>query len=198
MNIHSTHLTSGGLARFFADLVRRSFADLGLGTGETASYVVDLLVRFARSDGLYRIRDNAGRPLDTVSGMLRESLQQWTSEQTYILDRDLELRRHVGDFALFMSGIFRSHVERGGYLGLYLEEGEASYRAVGERLQMTGQRQGVLFGEMGAAFAMLSGALDYMRKVYMVQAARSGPYTDLLRQFGVDYTSGIRTRGKAR
>jgi len=35
--------------------------------------------------------------------------------------------RYVGDYALFMSGLFRPFVERGGYLGYYLDEGARAY-----------------------------------------------------------------------
>jgi len=38
------------------------------------------------------------------------------------------VRKYVGDYTLFMSGLFRRFVERGGYLNYYLEEGARSYR----------------------------------------------------------------------
>ena len=134
-----------GLRRFFADMVRPSFATLGLGAGETAAYVIDLMARFARSDQLYRVRDSRGKPLESVTDLLLELMEQWSGEQPYRIDRELELRRHVGDCALFMSGVFRTHVEHHGYLNHYLDQGGANYLAVGERLQMMGERQAALF-----------------------------------------------------
>ena len=175
-----------GLRRFFADMVRPSFATLGLGAGETAAYVIDLMARFARSDQLYRVRDSRGKPLESVTDLLLELMEHWTGEQPYRIDRELELRRHVGDYALFMSGLFRTHVEHHGYLNHYLGQGGANYLAVGERLQMMGERQAALFHDLARDFEVVSGALDYMRKVYMVPAARSGPYSAIMRQFDLN------------
>ena len=175
-----------GLRRFFADMVHPCFTTLGLGAGETADYVIDLMARFARTDQLYRVRDSRGRPLESVTDLLLELMEQWSGEQPYRLDREVELRRHVGDYALFMSGVFRPHVEHNGYLNHYLDQGGVNYLAVGERLQMMGERQAALFHGLAGCFEAVSGALDYMRKVYMVPAARSGPYSAIMRQLDLN------------
>ena len=176
-----------GLRRFFAGMVQPSFATLGLGAGETADYVVDIMARFARTDQLYRVRDSRGRPLESVTDLLTELMEQWPGSQPYHLGREVELRRHVGDYALFMSGVFRAHVEHGGYLDHYLEQGGENYRAVGDRMQMMGVRQAAMFTGLGREFEVVSGALDYISKVYMVPAARSnGEFSDLMRRFDLN------------
>ena len=162
-----TAVSHEGLRRFFAGMVQPSFTTLGLGVGDTSRYVTDLLARFARSDQLYRVRDSRGRRLETVTELLVELMEQWTgSEESYRFEREIDLRRHCGDFALFMSGVFRDHVEGGAYLSYYLTEGSASYRVVGERLQLMGDRRSQMFRFMAEHFEAVSGALDYMRKVY--------------------------------
>ena len=40
--------------------------------------------------------------------------------------------RYLGDYTLFMSGLFRPFVERDGYLGWYLSEGARTYACVAE------------------------------------------------------------------
>jgi hypothetical protein len=151
-----------------------------------ADYVVDLLARFARTDQLYRVRDSRGRPLESLTDLLAELMAQWPGDTPYGLDREIDLRRHGGDYALFMSGIFRPHVEAGGYLGYYLTEGPGSYRVVGDRLALTGQSEAALFRALAERFEAISGALDYLRKVYMVPAARGGPWAHALRGFGLE------------
>ena len=42
------------------------------------------------------------------------------------------MQKYVGDYTLFMTGLFRTHVESRGALGYYVEEGQRSYRAVSE------------------------------------------------------------------
>jgi len=44
------------LSRLFNGLVNRSFDDLGTGSAPLRSYVIGLLVRFARTDAVYQIR----------------------------------------------------------------------------------------------------------------------------------------------
>ena len=76
------------------------------------------------------------------------------------------MRKYVGDYTLFMSGLFRRFVERGGYLDYYLEEGARSYRAVSV-LDVSLYNPGFLmFEELSNGFEHYSGALDFMRKCY--------------------------------
>ena len=133
------------------------FASLGIGQGELADYVTDLLARFSRTDQLYRVRDSGGRPLHTLTGLLLELMEEWGSDRAWSFDREVDLRRHAGDYALFLSGIFRPHVEAGGHLPYYLREGGESYRLVGEHLQLAGARQARLFRGMADRFEELSG-----------------------------------------
>jgi len=176
-----------GLRRFFARLVRPSFAALGLGHGEVAEYVTDLLTRFARTDQLYRVRDARGRPLDTIAEMLIELMRAWgAGGPSYRFDREIEIRRHCGDYALFMSGVFRPHVEGDSLLSYYLTEGERSYHTVAARMGLLHDREAAVYRALAADFEHLSGALDYMRKVYMHPDLHEGPYREVLRSFGLN------------
>ena len=172
-----------GLRRFFQRLVAPSFGMLGLGRRELIEYVVDLLTRFARSDQLYRLRDDGGQPLETVTELLIEMAREWDSPTPYRFERDLEIRRQCGDYALFMSGLFRAHVEDRELLGYYLEQGRSAYLAVAEHLHLALAADAAVFRELADEFEPLSGALDYMRKVYMRPELHSGPYAEMLRGF---------------
>ena len=62
----------------------------------------DLLVRFLRVDQLYRLRDARGRPLADVAEMLLSGRGEGISPEL----RSLSVQRHIGDYTLFITGIF--------------------------------------------------------------------------------------------
>lgn len=191
--VQSRRLKGGGssapasaLRSFFLGLVRPSFADLGCGRTEQVTYVTDLLTRFARTDQLYRIRNADGRRLETVADMLLELMREWDSDRPYRYDREVEVRRHCGDYALFMCGLFRDHVEGHSLLSYYLLEGPQAYRTVAERMQMTHSEEAAVFWGLADQFEQLSGALDYMRKVYMRPVAADNTHAEVLRQLDLN------------
>ena len=166
-----------GLARFFEGLVHRSFAELSIWDRELAAYVVDLMVRFARTDALYRLRWTDGGRLETVVEFLIEA---FGVEAPAGFRYRRELVKHIGDYTLFMSGIFRSYVERHDFLGFYLQEGGKAYREVA-RLDRISYRSGAaLFEVLASEFENISGALDYMRRVYFSPAEEDSLYGDML------------------
>jgi hypothetical protein len=79
-----------------------------------------------------------------------------------------------------MSGIFRSYVERHGFLGLYLQEGGKAYGDVARFDRMLYRSGAARFEALASEFERISGALDYMRKVYFHPAARESPYREML------------------
>ena len=98
------------LRQFFADLVwRHLFADVRLEEPSVAQYVSNLLVEFASTDNLYRIRNGVGERVEDVGEMLIESNPLLEARS---FDRERAVRKHVGDFTLFMSGLFPENVAR--------------------------------------------------------------------------------------
>jgi hypothetical protein len=156
------------LARFFDRLVRRSLADLGLGGEAVADYLTVLLCRFARTEQLYAIRDAAGRPLDSVVALLGEAERTWAFDAPdFDPYRERAVRQHIGDYALFMTGLFREHVEQRAGLGLYLREGPRAYRVVADFERAALGPQARLFTALAARFESYAGALGYMRRVHL-------------------------------
>jgi hypothetical protein len=157
------------LSRFFGRAARAAYGELGLRDDAVVGYVADLLARFARTDVLYRLRDPAGRRLDTVVEMLLELArpEAWPAGVERVHpDREREIRRHVGDYALFMSGLFPEHVARRGGLGYYHEQGRRAYAAVFEHDRARYRAGAALFGALAADFPRHAGALTYMRQVH--------------------------------
>ena len=156
------------LKRFFDRLVRRSLEDLWLAGEPVADYLASLLARFARTDQLYAIRDAAGQPLESVVAMLLAIQQAWAFEAAQFDPfRERELRQHIGDYTLFMLGIFRESVERRASAGFYVREGKRAYRVVADFDRSALKPNARLFAALSAEFEGYATALQYMKRVYL-------------------------------
>jgi hypothetical protein len=106
-------LSTGGtrsLRNFLGELVwRHFFEDVRLEQPQIATYVAALLADFARTENLYRIRNVLGKRLEDVGEMLVESNPLLEAAS---FDREREVRKHVGDYTLFMTGLFPESVAR--------------------------------------------------------------------------------------
>ncbi len=168
------------LQGFFLKIVRQSFWQLGIYDATVAAYVAEVLSDFARSDNLYKMRGRAGRKIDSVVEMLAQQPAA-AADETSVL-RERSLRKYVGDYALFMSGIFRTHIEGRGFLDYYMQEGRRSYWTVSE-LDLSMYRTGYfLYQELSKKFEYYSGALDYTRKAYFAAAPGEDPFAGFMRQ----------------
>jgi hypothetical protein len=168
------------LQGFFLKLVRQSFWQLGINDATVANYVADVLTEFARADNFYRFRGQRGRKVDSVVDMLASMPDAPGDKNDILLERTK--RKYVGDYALFMSGIFRNYITRKGCLSYYIEEGSRSYWTVSE-LDVSLYRTGfILFQELSKKFEYYSGALDYTRKAYFAADPGEDPFAGFLRQ----------------
>ena len=80
-------------------------AQLGVCDPPLVDYVSELLYRFTRLDQLLRIRGLFGRPITQVTEMVAEADHRIGTARR-------EVHRHIGDFALFWSGLFPEAVNR--------------------------------------------------------------------------------------
>ncbi|MGE5305455.1 MAG: hypothetical protein ACM3TN_19270 [Alphaproteobacteria bacterium] len=165
---------------FFNNLVRQSFWQLGIYDATVAQYVADVLVEFARADKLYAIRSPKGKKVESIVEMVAAKPAAAADEKDLLRERSL--RKYVGDYALFMSGMFRSHVAGRGFLDYYIAEGSRSYWTVSE-LDLTLYRTGFsLYQELSRKFEYYSGALDFTRKAYFAAEPGEDPFAGFLRQ----------------
>ncbi len=171
----SSGTSTPGLLAFFNWLIRRSFWDLGIKDTEIAEYIALLLANFARTENLYRIRDFRGRRLETAVEMLLEANLSWYSGQW---NREKEIRKHIGDYILFMAGIFREWVEKQSCLDLYLEEGRKAYQTVSQYHRAFYQPGSRLYSELSKDFEFYVGALNYMKKTFFRDHGVGDPFLD--------------------
>ena len=115
------------IERFFSGLSECVFhAKLGVADVQLVDYVSDMLLRFVRMDSIHRVRKSNGRPAVEMIQMLTEA------EQRIGLARR-EVHRHIGDFALFWSGMYpeslrrvRSSPATDGFID-YCQQGKRAY-----------------------------------------------------------------------
>jgi len=94
----------------FTELVTRNLtwearrADAGL-----AEYISGLLVDFTHTENLYRIRNASGKRLEDVGEMLIESNPLIEGRS---FDYERLVRKHIGDYTLFLTGLFPEYVAR--------------------------------------------------------------------------------------
>lgn len=168
------------LQGYFLQVVRQSFWQVGIYDATVANYVAEVLAEFGRADNLYKLRSQSGRKIDSMVEMLAQA-PALPVDQADVL-RQRQLRKYVGDYALFMSGVFRKHIEGSGALDYYIKEGSRSYWTVSE-LDLSLYRTGYyLYQELSSKFEFYSGALDFMRKAYFAPAPGDDPFAGFLRQ----------------
>jgi hypothetical protein len=93
------------LQQFFAQLVSQHFSNsIGLRDPQVSNYVAAMLAEFCEIERLYQIRNAAGRRLDDVGEMLLEADPVLGEASSF--DREREVRKHIGDYTLFFTGMF--------------------------------------------------------------------------------------------
>src|SRR5450432_854696 len=95
---------SSPLQRFFSEIVERNYDEVGVRQAEVQAYVANLLTEFCESENLFKIKTEDGRALSDVGEMLLESDPVYGPAPSF--DRERQVRKHIGDYSLFFSGMF--------------------------------------------------------------------------------------------
>jgi hypothetical protein len=155
------------LSQLFNDLVHRVFLNqLHHYDTEMADYLVELLVDFTFIDRLYCLRDARGRRLEDVGEMLIESHPLLAAES---FDREREVRKHIGDYTLFFTGLFPEHLKRRQHsLALdrfvdYVKAGKESYHIVSKFDQFEYRKVAPLFRRLAENYELCVYGLNRVR-----------------------------------
>jgi hypothetical protein len=162
------------LRRFFAQMIRRHVA----GDPMVADYISGLLAEFAHVDSLYRIRNSKGRRLEDVGEMLLESNPLLEARS---FDRERQVRKHIGDYTLFLSGVFPEYVAALPRRGLrldsmidYVRAGKESYRVVAAFDVFEYRHEAPLFRKLADSFEFCVYGLNQMKRE--LEAAQQESY----------------------
>lgn len=160
------------LGRFFEHAMRATFRDLALHDETASAYLADLLARFARTAELYRPGTTIPR-LETVVDMLLDVQAAWLEDAPrFNPEHEVQVRRHIGDYTLFMTGIFPERVDRVASRGYYISQGKRAYRFVWEHDRAAGCPTGPMYRALAERFEYFVGALDYARRVHFPDPER--------------------------
>jgi hypothetical protein len=166
-------LSTGGsrsLRNLLGELVWRHLVeDVRLEEPKVATYVAAILTDFARTENLYRIRNVAGRRLEDVGEMLVESNPLLEAPS---FDREREVRKHVGDYTLFMTGLFPEHVatiqeKRGPRFDAFVDfvqAGKESYAVVSSFNQFEYREEAPLFRRLSENFELCVVGLNLVKQ----------------------------------
>jgi hypothetical protein len=93
------------LEHFFQQAVRNSYeGKLGLNDPDMTGYVAHMLCQFSAAENLYRMRDEAGHPVEELAKMIGAA--DPVNGPAPSFDAERALRRHIGDYALFVAGMY--------------------------------------------------------------------------------------------
>lgn len=99
------------LRQMFREVVDRQYAQgVGLRDTEIATYVSNVLAEFCEAEQLLRLRNAQGKPLEDVGEMLLEADPVFGEAASF--DREREVRKHIGDYTLFFTGMFPEAINR--------------------------------------------------------------------------------------
>jgi len=158
------------LRRLFGALTERSFADnLRWPDMNVTEYVSNLLVEFTHTDQLYAIRNKEGARVETVVDMLYESEVLLEAQS---IEREGEVHRHIGDFTLFMAGLFPEYLKRlksasliyhKDFLVDYVKTGKRSYGIVAQIVGLESTDRTPLFRKLSENFELCVTGLGFVR-----------------------------------
>ena len=117
------------LDMLFGELIGRVFVhQLQIRDVRLLRYLAGMLAEFAHRDRLYRLKNAQAQPLEEVGRMLTEG-DVLLDAQSF--DREREVHKHVGDYTLFVTGLWpewHESLKRNGSLDALLD-----YAATGKR-----------------------------------------------------------------
>jgi len=157
------------LARLFRELVQRRFCDdWQIRDGDVTAYISALLSRFTHVRELYRIRNARGKRLEDVGEMLIESNPLLEASS---FGREREVRKHIGDYSLFLCGLFPEYVAslprrslRVDSIVDYVRAGKESYRVVSYFDQFEYRGEAPLFRKLAEWFELCVVGLNRVKQ----------------------------------
>ncbi|MFO0775252.1 MAG: hypothetical protein U0172_11375 [Nitrospiraceae bacterium] len=162
------------LRQWFGALTERTFVEkLGWSHVGVTDYLSNLLVEFTHVDTLYQMSHatpEGEARVDTLVGLLYES-EVLLNAQSF--ERECEVHRHIGDFTLFMAGLFPEYLRRLKRSGMihhpdflvdYVKTGKRSYRIVAEALAPRTDEASPVFQTLSENFELCVTGLGFVRR----------------------------------
>ncbi len=139
----------------------------GISDPELTSYVGDLLTEFTATENLYRIRDSDGKPLKDLREMVAASDPVFGAAASF--DEERQVRRHIGDYALFATGMYPESMQLWRHSGEssfveMVKTGKESYYIVSQFDLFEYKQEAPLFARLSDEFERCMHGLKYVRE----------------------------------
>ncbi len=159
---------SSPLQRFLKEVIERNYNEVGVRNVEIKDYVANMLAEFCETESLYKIKSADGRPLRDVGEMLLESDPIYGPAASF--DRERQVRKHIGDYTLFFTGMFPRSVNsyrlrKARMEGLvdFVKAGKESYYIVSKFEHFEYAKVAPLFRRMSQEFEQLVYGLNQVK-----------------------------------
>jgi hypothetical protein len=146
------------LEPFFQQAVRNSYeGKLGMHDPDVTGYVARLLCEFSEVERLYQVRDAMGHPIEELEAMMLAADPVNGTATSF--DAERSVRKHIGDYALFVSGMYPEAMapgrrRRGTHSSLpeLIRVGKESYFIVSQFNLFEYEQEAPLFGRLSDSF----------------------------------------------
>lgn len=149
---------------YFVDALQRSLRNqIGLPEDDVIEeYLVDLLLEFLRSERLFSLRASDGRAIRSVAEMLMEADVRFNADS---FEREREVNKHIGDYAIFASGLFPEAVGSDALESLidYADQGKHAYYVVSTFDYGRYADEAPMFGRLSEGFEAYRYGLSLVR-----------------------------------
>lgn len=147
------------IRRLFRELVQRQYGGVGLRDAAIHEYVANMLTEFCEIEHLYKVRDATGRPLQDVGEMLLESDPVHGPAPSF--EREREVRKHIGDYALFFTGMFPESINHWRLRRQRLEDFIDFVKAGKESYFIVSKFDQFEYAQVASVFKRLSGEFEH-------------------------------------
>jgi len=156
---HCGHLRISSQFYFYV-LARHVLQQGGIGDRKLCDYVASLLETFSRANRLQMLENIDNRAQQYISDMLI-ALRRANPEQTFLL------RAHIGNYSLFISGIFHENTQRRSLRGgpdieFYEQVGRTNYQLVSSHAAARRCELDDVFEELAGRFRDVRMALNQL------------------------------------
>lgn len=169
-------------------LVRQSLKEVGVESRTLADYVTALVLEFGREDRARRISAVDDREYDYLVEIMNDMLEA-DGRRAFLL------RSHLGNFALWLSGLFPDHITSRGHrrggpgIDYYEELGETGYRMAAEDPHAREKSLSQVYREAADRFRDVRRGLNQFSDELLFPNP-TAPVDRLLRQARTDFMDG--------
>jgi len=169
------------LEPFFLQAVRNCYeGKLGLDDPDVTGYVAHMLCEFTEANSLYKVRDHEGRPIQDLSAMMLAADPIYGATASF--DAERAARKHIGDYALFVAGMYSDAIDAGRRsldhrptLAELIQAGKESYFIVSQFNLFEYEQEAPLFARLSDQFERCILGLKLVRDELRPSEARMLP-----------------------